>query len=147
MMGTQTTCLKTATVRAGFTLIELLAVLVIVAILTMIAVPAYSAYVTRSHVRAAQADLVALSLNMENYYQQQLSYPAATATTAATAALFAGWYPAEGGLFSYTIQSSDADAYALRASGSGARVNGYVITLTDDNVRTLVRPDGTSSSW
>lgn len=133
------------TAPRGFTLIELISTVAIVAILAMIAIPSYGAYITRSQVRAAQADLVALSLNMENYFQQQLAYPAATTTTAQTEALFKGWYPAASA-FSYAIQTSDATGYTLKASGSG-RTSGYVLTLDSGNTRAMNKPGGSSETW
>ena len=59
----------------GFTLIELMITVVIVAILAAIALPSYQNYIKRTNIKAAQTDLVALSLVFENYYQRNLSYP------------------------------------------------------------------------
>jgi len=135
---------------AGFTLIELLTVLLIVAIITVVAVPTYNNYVTKSMIRSAQADLVALSLGMENVYLQTLAYPAATSSTAGTvSAIGSVANPAEKDSFKYTIGdvASSPPAYTLTATGTGTRVSGYVITLGSDNTRTLTKPDGSTGSW
>ena len=131
----------------GFTLIELLVALVISAILATIALPSYSAYVSRSKLRTAQNDLVSLALNMENYYQQQLTYPPANTTTAATQTSLPGWAPAQGSNFTYQILSSSSSGYTLKATGSGAGVSGYQLTLDSSNTRQQTAPSGTVSTW
>lgn len=131
----------------GFTLIELIVAMLITAVLTVIALPAYSGYVTRSKLRGAQSDLVALSLNLENYYQQQLGYPATTTTTAQTRTALPGWAPAQSSDFSFQIQSSSGTAYTIKATGTGAGVSGYAITLDSTNTRQLTSPGGSVSSW
>jgi type IV pilus assembly protein PilE len=131
----------------GFTLIELLITLVIIAILATIALPSYTAYITRSKVRTAQNDLVSLALNMENYYQQQLTYPPSNTTTAATQTSLPGWAPAQGSNFTYQIQASTASSYTLKATGSGTMLSGYVLTLDSGNTRQQTAPDGTVTTW
>lgn len=131
----------------GFTLIELLVALVISAILATIALPTYTRYVTRSKLRTAQNDLVSLALNMENYYQQQLTYPPANTTTAATQTSLPGWSPAQGANFSYQILASSSSSYTLKATGSGAGVSGYLLTLDSSNSRQQTTPAGTVSTW
>lgn len=135
---------------SGFTLIELLTVLLIVAIITVVAVPTYNNYITKSLIRSAQADLVALSLGMENVYLQTLAYPAATSSTSATVtAIGSVANPAEKDSFKYTIDdvSASPPSYTLTATGTSSRVAGYVITLGSDNTRTLTKPDGSTGSW
>jgi len=58
----------------GFTMIELMVALLVVAILAAIAVPTYKSYVDKSRLKAALADVVQLSLKMEQYYQKNLNY-------------------------------------------------------------------------
>lgn len=137
----------TATRPRGFTLIELIASMLIASVLSMIAMPAYSGYLARSKLRAAQSDLIALSLNVENYYQQQLSYPSATAGTTQTQTTLPGWAPAQAANFSFQIQSASASTYSLKAIGTGNGVSGYTITLDSSNTRQLTNPAGAVSSW
>jgi type IV pilus assembly protein PilE len=138
---------EAAAASRGFTLIELLIAMVISAILAAIALPTYASYVSRSKLRTAQNDLVSLALNMENYYQQQLTYPPATSTTAATQTALPGWSPAQGASFSYQIQASSSSSYTVKATGSGAGVSGYILTLDSSNTRQQTMPGGTVSTW
>ncbi len=62
---------------AGFTLIELMIVLAIVAILTAIAYPSYTRYVTRTHRVAAEGCLSEYANFMERYYTTNLTYTGA----------------------------------------------------------------------
>lgn len=99
----------------GFTLIELMIVIVILAILTSIAIPSYLNSVKKAHIKAAQSDLVALSLVLENTYQRTLSYPVQTTTnTATTKTAFSSWNPSET-IFSYKVTST-AGSYAITAT-------------------------------
>lgn len=132
---------------AGFTLIELMVVMLIIAILSVIAISTYESFITRSKVRTAENDLVALSLNVENYMQRQLQYPVlSTKTTADTAGDFKGWHPAQGADFTYTIQSTAA-AYKVVAAGISGPLATCVLTLDSDDVRTVAGQCGSITSW
>jgi len=166
--------LRALTVRAsaarallGFTLIELMIAMAIIAILSVIAIPAYTSYVAKSKSRTAQSDLVALSLNMENYYQQQLDYPANSTTTLLTQQRLINacgatpsstntaytWVPAQSADFKYTIGSSNGcgastDVYTLTATATSSSLSGCVITLSSANARTATSACKTgSSTW
>ncbi|CAD5108227.1 type IV pilin protein [Zestomonas carbonaria] len=130
----------------GFTLIELLIAIAVIGILAAISLPAYHGYVDKGRIKTVQADLVALSLNLENAYQRTLAYPNGTlADTAATKAAFPGWQPAESS-FSYRVEAT-ASTYALIATGSGGRLDGCTLTLTHDNTRSIANCGTYSGNW
>lgn len=141
----------------GFTLIELLITIAIVGILAGIAFPSYESYVTKSKLKGAQSDLVALSLVLENFYQKQLKYPTSTTTTTAdtrcvaatgtTTCTAAGWQPSQGDSFVYKIVTASATTYKVEALGTSGKVNGCSITLTQDNVRAIGSCTGYGTSW
>jgi len=124
--------------KTGFTLIEMMLVVALIAILAGIALPAYNNYVNRSKIKTAQADLAALSLNFENAYQRQLSYPTSNyADTAALIGAFKGWNPAsKSGDFSFSSANASASSYEIVATGVSGGINGCKLTLTN-NARTL----------
>lgn len=133
--------------QAGFTLIEMMVVVAIIGILAAIALPAYSNYILKGKVKAAQSDLVALSLNLENRYQRQLSYPSTTTdSTTATKTLFNGWNPAQGNDFTYTL-NANGSSYEVKATGTSSGLSNCVLTLASDNTRAATNCPGNDSSW
>lgn len=133
----------------GFTLIELLIAVAIIGILSAIALPAYNNYILKGKVKTAQADLVALSLNVENVYQRQLSYPTSTtATTAKTVEAFPGWSPAQKNDFKYELSSATTTGYTVKASGTSSGLSSCTLTLTHENERTASDGcHGTDATW
>jgi type IV pilus assembly protein PilE len=63
--------------QAGVTLIELMLVMVIIAVLGGIAVPAYKQYVVKSNRGAAKACMAEYAQFMERYYTTNMSYAGA----------------------------------------------------------------------
>lgn len=125
--------------QAGFTLIELMITLVVIAILAAIALPSYESWVRKQKIRLAQSDLVALSLAMENAFQQRLSYASDTDD-------LPSWTPSsKSSDFSFSIASSDATSYTVEASGSG-KLAGCSLSLDSTNTRSA-DGCGTSSEW
>lgn len=134
----------------GFTLVELMVAVAVVAILASIALPSYSSITKKQKVRAAQADLVALVLVMENFYalSSPNAYPAVTTSTAATQANFNGaWSPAQSDNFKYVISEKTATSYTLQAIGTSTNFSGCTISITSTNVRSLSSACGGGSSW
>lgn len=136
----------------GFTLVEVLIVVAIIAILSAIAIPVYSSYITKSKAKTAQADLAGLVLNIENYFSQQSVYPGTTTTTAATKTLFSGWNPAQSADFTYTISASSnvttPPSYTLSAVGSSTGLTTCTLTIDNTNARTATAGCQTgSTTW
>ena len=131
----------------GFTLIELMVVIIIVAILAAIALPSYSGYVTKSKIKEAQSNLIALSMAAEQKYQRSLSFPTASlANTAAVKGQFASWQPSSDA-FSYQYASTDGSGYTLTATGVESRVAGCILELTEKGPKNPVVGCGSITSW
>lgn len=125
----------------GFTLIELMIVVAIVAILAAISFPAYSSYITKSEIRSAQADLMALSLSLENQYQRTLAYPVIGAADMANLdkikEKFKTWNPGNTTNFSIEFEASELSGYTIIAKGvAGTRQAGCKLSLNQLNERT-----------
>lgn len=112
----------------GFTLIEIMIVVAIVAILSAIALPSYDRYVKKSRARGASADLVALSLSLENRFQKSLAYPTLSDQNPVGHADFSSWKPAQGNSFTYLVNSTP-NSYTLKAV---ARDSKWICTLSLD---------------
>ncbi|WP_028875951.1 type IV pilin protein [Teredinibacter turnerae] len=117
---------------AGFTLIELMIAVAITAILAAIAIPSYNNFILRSKMRSAQADLVALTVNVENDYQRLLSYPVLDADDD-LATRYTGWN-ASSDDFTYHAESTAA-TYELVATGHNS-FDGCILKITNENLRT-----------
>jgi type IV pilus assembly protein PilE len=125
----------------GFTLIELMIAVAIVAILAMVAVPSYSAYVMRGHLAEAASGLAAVRAQMERHYQDNRSYATVGGFTTPCAA------DASTRTYGHFVVSCsgtpDAATFTLQAVGSGP-VTGFTYTINQADVRTTA---AAASGW
>lgn len=127
---------KTVAVRqAGFTLMELMVTVVIIAILTSIALPAYSDYVKRSRIPQATNNLASMRVKMEQYFQDNRTYPTAC-TTAAGMVL----PPTDD--FTYSCANLATNTFTVQADGTGSMA-GFTFTIDEsNNKKTTAVPTG-----
>ena len=127
--------------QQGFTLLEVMIVVVIVAILTAIAVPAYSEYVTRGRLAEAYATLGGQRVRMEQFYQDMRTYTGAcTAGTVAPPMT-------DSDNFDYECDiAADGQSYSLTADGQNATA-GFQFSVDQNNNRaTPSAPSGWTSN-
>ena len=122
-------------IQSGFTLIELMMALVVVAILTAIALPSYTKYVIRGKVPDATSNLATKRAQMEQWFQDNQTYLANTAGTAAPACVTDTTTSPKN--FDFDCPVLTATTFTLRATGKNA-MSGFVYTIDQNNVRTSV---------
>lgn len=143
--------LKDPTIKpSGFTLIELMITVVIIAILSAIALPSYQQYIKKANIKAAQTDLISLSLVFENHYQRNLSYPTtAYSTTNALTGAFPLWSPSKVDTFNFS--STDVDSgkgYVLTATAKDmSNLKGCVLTVNNTNQQTATIACNGTTTW
>ena len=126
--------MQTARTARGFTLIEVMITVAIVAILSAIALPAYTAYVQRSRVPQALDALTALATNLEQRFQDAGAYTCPNAL------------PAAGDFAIACNVTGGGQGFTATATGSGP-VAGYTYTINDQGVRaTTAHPKGVPST-
>lgn len=133
----------------GFTLIELMITVVIVAILAAIALPSYQNYIKRTNIKAAQTDLVALSLVFENYYQRNLSYPNQDYTNTSALSVFPQWAASKTDTFEFSSKKVDGGkGYELYATAKrSSNLAGCELKITNTNQRTATTNCDGKTTW
>jgi type IV pilus assembly protein PilE len=128
--------------EAGMSLIELLAVVTIIAILGLIAIPSYRQYTIRAHRTEGKAALLRFATNQERFYLQNHRYSDAVDVSvgfatpqsengvyALTVATANGWTqdytvtatPVAGGGTNGVDQTSDNDCTSFSLTSAGAK--------------------------
>ncbi len=113
--------------HSGFTLIEIMIVVAIIAIISAIALPAYSEYILRGKISEAHASLLALRTQAEQYFQDNRTF--AGFPCAATNTKY----------FTYSCPVTTSDTYTIQATGVAAQGTGdFTYTIDQANTRTTV---------
>ncbi|MEP7300988.1 MAG: type IV pilin protein [Caldimonas sp.] len=128
----------------GFTLIELMITVAIVAILSAIAIPAYSEFVIRARITEATNALSDMSLKMERYFQDCRRYDACGATPAACQLNTVAPPPAPTAHFTYACQVGQL-TYTVTGTGAGS-MTGFEFTIDQANTKTSRGPAGWTAS-
>ena len=117
----------------GFTLIELMIVVVVIAVLSAIAIPAYNDYVTRGKLADGISALADGRVKMEQFFLDNKTY-------------VGGPVPAETTYFTYSLTPAPtADTYTIKATGKGS-LSGYSYTINESNIKASTTPWGNSAS-
>ena len=126
--------------QSGFTLIELLVAVVIVAILSAIAIPSYSAYVTRGNITDATSRLATKQVQMEQFFQDNRTYVGGPGCTADTTS---------GKYFDFSCPGGgapSATAFTLSAIGKSS-MTGFTFTINQSGAKTTAAvPTGWSAA-
>jgi type IV pilus assembly protein PilE len=126
---------------SGFTLIELMITVVIIAVLSAIALPSYTDYVTRSKLAEAYAHLSDLRVKMEQSYLDNRRY--STNAGGGTCGIPGGNTPTAQGTkyFDFTCASANPNAagdqeYLLTATGKASEsLSGIAFTINHSNTK------------
>lgn len=125
-----------AKTQGGFTIIELMIVVTIIGILTSIAWPAYTQYVTRSNRAAAQTEM----MDIANRQQQLLLSNRAYAASGSTAWAGTGYaLPADlVGKYTYsiTVGTGTPPSFTVTFTAAGSQASDGNLTLTSEGVKT-----------
>jgi type IV pilus assembly protein PilE len=129
----------------GFTLIELLIAIAIVGILASVAFPAYTSYVRRGKIAAALAEMTAVRVRLEQYYQDNRKYGATGGTTCGVT------MPSSTG-FTFACETSSAgQAFLITATGLASQnIGGFSYTVDQQDQQKTVTFDGATlnaSCW
>ena len=96
----------------GFTLIEVMITVAIIGILSAIALPAYTDYITRGRIPEATSQLAAKQVRMEQWFQDSRSYRA----TGNTACYIGASDTTSSKYFTFSCTASSATAYTITVS-------------------------------
>jgi type IV pilus assembly protein PilE len=110
----------------GMTLLELMAVVMVIGVLGMIAIPSYRQYLMRAHRAEAKSALLQLATKQERFYLANRTYGTVDALVAANLLRAGGL--SERGTYQITIPAADAATFTATATP----VAGGAFDMRDD---------------
>jgi len=139
---THTFSRRVARRTTGFTLIEVMVVVAIIGILSAIAIPAYTDYVTRSKIPDATSALAAKRVQMEQFFQDNHTY---TGGPGCVADATTSKYFTFNCVGDYGVAATDS-VYTIEAVGVGSMA-GFVFTIDQSNNKGTTMTAGAPSGW
>lgn len=123
----------------GFTLIELMVTIAIVAILSSVAIPAYTDYIRRGQLPEGFTQLSDYRVKMEQYYQDNRNYGTAACADVGGVS-WATFSPTNKKYFNYAcalpVTVPVGQSYTITATGSTAAAVGHVYTVNQGGAQT-----------
>lgn len=125
--------------QSGFTLVELMIAVIVVAILTAVALPAYRSHVTSSRLTEAFSSLAAAQAASEQFWSNNRTYVGFDSATN---------FPQTTSNFTYALSNETTSTYTITADGvTGSPVDGFTFTINQNGDRaTTATPTGETST-
>ena len=133
----------------GFTLIEVMITVAIIAILSSVAIPAYTDYLRRGQLPEAFTNLSDYRVKMEQYYQDNRNYGTVNCADIAGGPSWANFIPSGAKYFTYACATT-GQAYVIVATGSAGRAVGHDYSVDHNNLQTTTNFKGVAvakSCW
>ena len=116
----------------GFTLIELMVVVAILAVISAIAIPAYTGYIKAAKMSEAQNNLAALRLAQEEFFLDNNTYFVGGDTKTIEANSQGLWTAAKGsdGNVNFDYVVTPTNGWTATAKGNSGSVSGEILTAS-----------------